>query len=152
MYSFLAFHAWLMQCLLTVPPSLYKTIRFIVNVHFYMFLSQTCNGTLCLALDLEPCECSTMAESCHVCCVLSNSMCVSTIQIASMNISGLQSRLPGGMGGNRTVGTPCANFTGYCDLLSNCMAVDENGALFRLANLFFNSELLRRFLDFASQK
>ena len=84
-----------------------------------------------------------------MCCMIEGE-CTSTIDIANSE-SDLRDDLPNGMGQNLTVGSPCANFTGYCDLLNNCLAVDEDGALFRLANLFFNSEALRRFIEFTQE-
>ena len=102
---------------------------------------------MCVALNLTQCECSNVTQACHVCCVL-NGTCTSTIQIANDNIMGLRDQLPGQMGRNIQVGRPCANFTGYCDFLNSCMLANEDGALFRLANLLFNSAAFRRFLDF----
>ena len=118
----------------------------------FVFL-QTCNGTLCSILNppLEECECSLLSQACHVCCVV-DSTCISTFDIAERDLNALRLMLPNMTGGNRTIGTPCANFTGYCDALNNCQAVDEDGALFRLANLFFDSEALRKFLDFAQER
>ncbi len=73
------------------------------------------------------------------------------MDIATNNTNNLRRKLPGMMGRFVQVGLPCANFTGYCDFLNNCTAVDEEGALFRLANLFFNSEVFRRTLDFITR-
>ena len=90
-----------------------------------------------------------MNQSCHVCCVY-NGVCTSSIVLAQQNET-IRNRLPGMMGRNVTVGSPCANFTGYCDFLSNCRSADENGALVRLGNLFFNSEAFRRAIDFVTR-
>ena len=92
-----------------------------------------------------------MSELCHVCCEL-NGICTSTIVIAEQDLEGLRRLLPGGVGRNVQVGRPCSNFTGYCDFLNNCTEADLNGAIFRLGNLLFNSELFRRTLDFISNK
>lgn len=123
-----------------------------IIIAIILSLPQVCNGTICIALGngLDPCECTNMTQACHVCCLVDN-VCTSTIAIASGQ-SDLRNDLPNGVGQNLTVGTPCSNFTGYCDLLNNCQAVDENGALFMLANLLFDSEALRRFLDFISDR
>ena len=111
-------------------------------------LIQSCNGTICLALDLMDCECTALDQACHVCCLLED-RCTSTMELATNNAT-LRDKLPNMMGRFVQVGRPCANFTGYCDFLNNCTLVDEDGALARLANLFFNSELFRRTLDFVT--
>ena len=101
----------------------------------HTFSPQECTGTVCVSLDLRDCECPTEEESCHVCCVLANGTCGSTIRIAAENMAGMRDRLPNSMGRYHQVGFPCSNFTGYCDFFNRCMVVNSDGALNRLANV-----------------
>jgi len=39
-----------------------------------------------------------------------------------------------------SVGAPCDNFKGYCDVFQKCRAVNEDGPLARLKNLLFNQK------------
>ena len=87
-----------------------------------------------MLLELPDCECVTEGQECHVCCVL-NGVCTSTFDIAD---SPKGSLLPDG-GAYIAVGFPCANFTGFCDLLNNCQPVDSEGALTRLTNFLLNN-------------
>lgn len=88
----------------------------------------------------EDCECPSLEEACDVCCLIDNGTCISTVRIAEEDINGLRDSLPNGMGAQHQVGFPCADFTGYCDFLMNCMPVDSEGALERLANVLFDSD------------
>ena len=110
---------------------------------------QVCNGSICIAINSEPCECRNESQACDACCQLDIG-CVSTFDIAERNINGLRDLLPNGIGVHLQVGQPCANFTGNCDFLNRCFLVDENGALLRLADLFFNSDTFNATLDFIS--
>ena len=67
--------------------------------------------------------------------------CVSTIDAAASNAT-LAAMLPDGEGRFLPVGHPCDDFRGYCDNLQNCFIVDSEGALERLANIFFNADQL----------
>ena len=107
---------------------------------------QQCTGTVCVSLGLRDCECPTDAESCHICCRLTNQTCASTIRIAAENTGGMRDRLPNSMGRYHQVGFPCSNFTGYCDFFNRCMVVNSDGALNRLANIF-NSEAFLQAID-----
>ena len=96
-----------------------------------------------MALSLPDCECEDFDESCDACCLMEDNVtCVSTIQIAEENIDGLRDLLPNGMGRSRPIGFPCGGFTGYCDFFNQCMIVDSEGALERLANILFDSDAL----------
>ena len=103
---------------------------------------QTCTGSICVTVDLPSCNCIGDL-SCHVCCLIDNGTCASTVAIAAENTDGLRDNLPDGMGRYLEVGFPCGNFTGYCDFFNRCMIVEEEGALSRLADLLFNSEGFR---------
>ena len=100
---------------------------------------QQCTGTVCVSLGLANCECPTEGESCHVCCMLSNGTCASTIRIAAENTDGLRNLLPNSMGRFQQIGFPCGN----CDFINNCMIVNSEGALRRLTNIFSSEEFLR---------
>ena len=107
---------------------------------------QTCTATVCDALSLDSCECTEPEFSCHICCQISNETCTSTIVIAEENPDGLGDMIPDGMGRVQIPGFPCSNFTGYCDFFNTCIAVDSEGALDRLANLF-SSESIDNAID-----
>ena len=111
------------------------------DASFTLSYLQQCTGTVCVSLSLSNCECPTAAESCHICCELSNGTCASTIRIAAENTDGLRDRLPNSMG-RYQVGFPCGNFTGYCDFFNNCMIVNSEGALRRLTNIFSSEAFL----------
>ena len=122
--------------------SLIKNINLMMLALLFPY-PQQCTGTVCVSLGLANCECPTEGESCHVCCVLSNGTCASTIRIAAENTDGLRDQLPNSMGRFQQVGFPCGNFTGYCDFINNCMIVNSEGALRRLTNIFSSEEFLR---------
>ena len=91
-----------------------------------------CNGSFCVVLGAESCECSS-EEVCDVCCMIGD-QCLSTIAIAngSSGLPGMENMqlanmLPGKMGRRLPVGTPCNEFRGYCDALNNCFEVDSEG-------------------------
>lgn len=107
---------------------------------------------MCIALDLDQCECEESERACEVCCVLMDGACTSTFVIADdPNNQELAMMLPNGTGQHVQIGSPCRNFTGNCDFLNNCLLVDENGALLRLTDLFFNSPLFRRVVTFVTE-
>ena len=78
--------------------------------------------------------------------MLANGTCASTIRIAAENTAGMRDRLPNSMGRYHQVGFPCSNFTGYCDFFNRCMAVNSDGAINQLANIF-NSEAFLQVID-----
>lgn len=41
---------------------------------------------------------------------------------------------------NYSIGSPCANNTGYCDFFQYCQRVDLEGPLLQLFNLYFTEE------------
>ena len=89
---------------------------------------QLCTGTVCAALSLQDCECNTEEQACHVCCILSNGTCASTITITTDDgTTDLAAMLPGEQGRVLQVGFPCGNFTGYCDFFNRCMVIDSEG-------------------------
>ena len=51
----------------------------------------------------------------------------------------------------RFIGFPCSNFSGYCDFFNQCMIVDNDGALNRLANFFLNSVGIQQAIDWITR-
>ena len=94
------------------------------------------------------CICSTKIESCHVCCLYDNGTCASSFNIAN---SLMGSMLPNGRGQYLQIGFPCSNFSGYCDFFNQCMIVDNDGALNRLANFFLNSVGIQQAIDWITR-
>ena len=108
-----------------------------------------CSGSICLALgpNITACECVGNAmEACEECCMFPNGSCISTFAIANADAT-LAERLPNGQGRNLQIGFPCKNFTGYCDFFNQCMVVDNNGAINRLADFFLNSATFQQAID-----
>ena len=126
------------------PKPLMCTLAPPIICIYYDSFFQTCTGSICLALGLSACECQTSSEACHVCCRYDNGTCVSTFSIANTSMG---SMLPNSQGQYLAVGFPCRNFSGYCDFFNQCMIVDNDGALNRLANFFFNSAGIQQAID-----
>ena len=61
------------------------------------------------------------------------------------------SLLPNGRGQYLQIGFPCSNFSGYCDFFNQCMIVDNDGALNRLANFFLNSVGIQQAIDWITR-
>lgn len=101
-----------------------------------------CTGTICISLGLQDCECTDVSLQCHLCCILPNGTCASTVNILNED----PSLLPNRTGQVLDVGFPCNNFTGYCDFLNVCRLVDDEGALSRLTDLIFSSQAIQTIL------
>ncbi|ESO85097.1 hypothetical protein LOTGIDRAFT_235956 [Lottia gigantea] len=80
-----------------------------------------CTGSICLAYDYEPCQCSPTEGVnwkdevlCAVCCIV-NEKCTSSFEVSFMP--------------NLTMvpGSPCYDNEGYCDVFSRCREVDPSG-------------------------
>lgn len=89
-----------------------------------------CSKSICTRYKLKPCECKARDEECHACCI-DGEECRSAYKIKEM-----ERETPY----NFSVGTPCANNTGYCDFFQYCQRIDLEGPLLRLFNLYFTSE------------
>ncbi|XP_028407734.1 disintegrin and metalloproteinase domain-containing protein 10-like [Dendronephthya gigantea] len=92
-----------------------------------------CSKSICTKYNLKPCECKKRKEECHACCI-ENGVCRSAYKIDKMKRSTPY---------NYSIGTPCANNTGYCDFFQYCQRVDLEGPLLQLFNLYFTSEGVR---------
>ena len=119
---------------------------------FLCFIStlQVCEGSICIPLGLDDCECTVEENQCHVCCVLANGMCESTITIAENNETARQ-LLPGGVGQILEVGFPCNDFNGYCTFFNTCQLIDTDGALRRITDAFFNNAAVQSIVSFFEQ-
>ena len=92
-----------------------------------------CSRSICTKHALKPCECKDVKEECHACCI-ENGVCRSAYKIDKMKRATPY---------NYSVGSACANSTGYCDFFQYCQRVDLEGPLLQLFNLYFTKEGVR---------
>lgn len=89
----------------------------------------SCIGSPCpLFNGSMPCFCSKEEELCDVCCLFDGeaSECVSTFSRAGVNGTSL---IPG---------SPCANFSGYCDRERTCLRINNDGPLDDLKDILLD--------------
>ncbi|XP_046331813.2 disintegrin and metalloproteinase domain-containing protein 10-like [Haliotis rufescens] len=95
----------------------------------------TCSGSVCLAFDYPPCQCtSTTAGNwkderlCQICCE-DGGQCK-----PSYEISGVPN-------GSTVPGSPCNDFQGYCDVFYRCREVDPTGTFSTIKKLLSSENL-----------
>ncbi|KAL1505705.1 hypothetical protein ABEB36_005210 [Hypothenemus hampei] len=100
-----------------------------------------CLGSICMEWNLTACSLTSQdhpnidkRKLCELACQNGSDICRSTSEFASVV------GLPEGI--SLRPGSPCDNFQGYCDVFLKCRAVDADGPLVRLMNLFLNKQTL----------
>lgn len=110
-------------------------------VWFYL---KECTGSICLAFGLESCQCipgndDPKTKACELCCKLpgDSQPCVSSFEWNDMpyNIPDMFSK----------PGTPCNDYSGYCDVFQMCREVDPSGPLATLRKLLLSEESIASF-------
>lgn len=65
------------------------------------------------------------------------------------------SNLPGanttGVQTSLQAGAPCDNYEGFCDFFSFCRRLDDQGPIARLRSVFFSSETISNFIEWAKK-
>lgn len=98
-----------------------------------------CTGSICLAYGLESCQCSpspweSSSKLCELCCKKpgDGEQCLSSFELNTSpnDVPDLYAK----------PGSPCNNFTGYCDAYRTCREVDPSGPLATLRNLLLADE------------
>ncbi|XP_060526356.1 disintegrin and metalloproteinase domain-containing protein 10 [Cylas formicarius] len=125
------------------PPSINKPNRTICNKEFVCFMGE-CTGSICLAYGLESCQClprggDPKTKACELCCKLpgDNQPCLSSFDWNDMpyDIPDMYSK----------PGTPCNDYSGYCDVFQMCREVDPSGPLATLRKLLLSEESIASF-------
>uniref|UniRef100_A0A914UQV4 ADAM10 endopeptidase n=1 Tax=Plectus sambesii TaxID=2011161 RepID=A0A914UQV4_9BILA len=108
--------------------------------------SGNCNGSICAAVGLKDCFLTdgTPEHQCHLAC-FKNEKCVSSFDLPEFNENPRfkQKDRKGAKGLLLLPGSPCKDYTGYCDIFRKCRDVDSNGPLARLKKLLFNEETIK---------
>lgn len=124
------------------PPAKRNKTR--CNEGTQLCINGECRGSICLEWGLNECFLSSNSipsvdkrKLCELACMNGTDPenCRSTSEFASL--VGLP---PGGI--SLRPGSPCDNFQGYCDVFFKCRAVDAEGPLARLKNLFLTKRTL----------
>ncbi|XP_017780952.1 PREDICTED: disintegrin and metalloproteinase domain-containing protein 10-like [Nicrophorus vespilloides] len=125
------------------PPSVNKPNKTICNKEFVCFMGE-CTGSICLAYGLESCQCipgknDPKTKACELCCKLpgDNQPCLSSFEWNDMpyDIPDMFSK----------PGTPCNDYSGYCDVFQMCREVDPSGPLATLRKLLLSEESIASF-------
>ncbi|KAH1005424.1 hypothetical protein HUJ04_006416 [Dendroctonus ponderosae] len=125
------------------PPSINKPNKTICNKEFVCFMGE-CTGSICLAYGLESCQCipakgDPKTKACELCCKLpgDHQPCVSSFEWNDMpyDIPDMYSK----------PGTPCNDYSGYCDVFQMCREVDPSGPLATLRKLLLSEESIASF-------
>ncbi|XP_067653921.1 disintegrin and metalloproteinase domain-containing protein 10-like [Haliotis asinina] len=102
----------------------------------------TCSGSVCLAFDYTPCQCSPTTAGnwkdellCQICCE-DGGQCK-----PSFELSGVPN-------GTTVPGSPCNDFQGYCDVFYRCREVDPTGTFSAIKKLLSpeNLQSLKKWL------
>lgn len=125
------------------PPSINKPNKTICNKEFVCFMGE-CTGSICLAYGLESCQCipqkgDLKTKACELCCKLpgDNQPCLSSFDWNDMpyDVPDMYSK----------PGTPCNDYSGYCDVFQMCREVDPSGPLATLRKLLLSEESIASF-------
>jgi hypothetical protein len=124
-----------------------KIINF--NWHSHSFSLQECTGSICLAYDLESCQCipgpnEPKTKACDLCCKKpgEKSECKSSFEWNKppFDVPDMYAK----------PGTPCNNYNGYCDVFQKCRDVDPSGPLATLRKLLLSEESIASFKKWAT--
>ena len=63
-----------------------------------------CDGSVCLVMGLQDCECTAVAQQCHVCCIR-DGVCDSSFSLFGATTGGQA----------QPAGHTCSNSQGFCD-------------------------------------
>ncbi|XP_063909191.1 disintegrin and metalloproteinase domain-containing protein 10-like [Zophobas morio] len=125
------------------PPSVNKPNKTICNKEFVCFMGE-CTGSICLAYGLESCQCipkkgDPKTKACELCCKHSgdDKPCLSSFDWNNMpyDVPDMYSK----------PGTPCNDYSGYCDVFQMCREVDPSGPLATLRKLLLSEESFASF-------
>ncbi|XP_066149642.1 disintegrin and metalloproteinase domain-containing protein 10-like [Euwallacea fornicatus] len=131
------------------PPSINKPNKTICNKEFVCFMGE-CTGSICLAYGLESCQCipgqdDPKTKACELCCKLpgDNQQCKSSFEWNDMpyDIPDMYAK----------PGTPCNDYSGYCDVFQMCREVDPSGPLATLRKLLLSEESIASFKKWIMQ-
>lgn len=105
---------------------------------------QECTGSICLAYGLESCQCipgkgDPKTKACELCCKLpgDNQPCISSFEWNEIpyDVPDMFSK----------PGTPCNDYSGYCDVFQVCREVDPSGPLATLRKWLLSDESIASF-------
>ncbi|CAG0898680.1 unnamed protein product, partial [Darwinula stevensoni] len=122
----------------TCPPSVNKPNKTICNEEFVCFKGE-CTGSICLAYGLESCQCKRgpldpPTKACELCCKLPghDQPCLSSFDwnVPPYDVPDMYAK----------AGTPCDDYSGYCDVFQKCREVDPSGPLATLRKLILSEE------------
>lgn len=125
------------------PPSINKKNKTICNKEFVCFKGE-CTGSICLAYGLESCQCipkksDPKTKACELCCKHrgENQPCRSSFEWNDkpFDVPDMYSK----------PGTPCNDYTGYCDVFQMCREVDPSGPLATLRKMLLSEESIASF-------
>lgn len=119
------------------PPSQHKPNRTLCGDGSNVCFLGECTGSICLAYGLSPCQCSPQpwdspSKLCELCCKApgEGEPCLSSFDPLLPDIPDRYAK----------PGSPCKNYTGYCDAYRSCREVDPSGPLATLRNLLLADE------------
>ena len=104
--------------------------------------AQECNSSLCVRANLQPCFCEK-PNDCAVCCKKADRTCVPLSTISNVNMTGLNLML--------APGSPCQDYSGYCNFLNFCRRINDTGLLFQLTSALFSLDSFQSAWDWAQQ-
>ncbi|KAG1679187.1 Disintegrin and metalloproteinase domain-containing protein 10 [Nymphon striatum] len=131
------------------PPSIHKPNRTICNDEFVCYMGE-CTGSICIAYGLEFCQCKRKpyelaTKSCELCCKLpgQDHSCKSSFEWNSPPyiIPDMFAK----------PGTPCNDYSGYCDVFQKCREVDPSGPLATLRKLLLSNESMQTLKEWVIQ-
>ncbi|XP_078054184.1 disintegrin and metalloproteinase domain-containing protein 10-like [Mustelus asterias] len=121
----------------TCPDSLPKANYTLCNQGTRLCLNGQCSGSLCTKHNLEQCSIHTQSieEECQLWCQTPGNPATcsssSSVLLRQFFNNTLLTLPPG---------SPCKRKQGYCDMLSVCRLVDDDGPIAKLKNAIFNPE------------
>ena len=106
------------------------------------FAVQACTGSLCAVAGQKACFC-TGNDRCQVCCqpLVGNGTCN---RLRDMGAHG-------NLNTNLAAGSPCDNYLGFCDFLSFCRRLDDQGPIARLKDTLFSSESIKNAYEWSKK-
>ncbi|CAG7784923.1 unnamed protein product, partial [Allacma fusca] len=127
------------------PQSVSKPNKTVCNKESVCFMGE-CTGSICLAYGLESCQCNpepweSSKKLCELCCKVpgEGNPCLSSFQLndPGNDVPDIYSK----------PGSPCKNYTGYCDAYQTCREIDPAGPLATLRKLLLADEGLAFIAD-----
>ncbi|KAL5021008.1 hypothetical protein ScPMuIL_000163 [Solemya velum] len=126
------------------PDSVSKPNKTQCDDHRVCYIGE-CSASICLAHGMVACQCAPTKAGdwtdeilCQVCCEdhTDNDVCKSSFELAS--VPDLKS----------LAGSPCMDYTGYCDVFFKCREVDPSGPLNNIRKLIIDGDVITTLTDY----